>query len=449
MKSQEVELIDYLRVLWRQKWVILLTFVAAVAAAYSVSRAIAPTYQTRTSLLLLPPLSSQLEAEAVGSRLAPEAYQELAVSTSILQMVAERVDSLGSTKLAALRGRFSVTVKRLSGAGELLLTATVRGTNPDQLPVIAEAWTAAFAETYGEFFQDRIARSYSYVSENYAKTETELSLLISERTTLLLEHPIDLLQAELASLLESMILNQQLLDTVRLERDIAAVRLAALVDELELQPLAHVLHSSIPLDSLIAAAASGLATRDIETLAGIRTESEELNTTYENLNAQISSERATLRALEEEIALREREALRLRRAVGDKQTEVTDVGAKLENSNRQIGLLTAAHGKLAASLQDAKIALAETPEPIRVIDEALVPLSPLASKTATNIAVAGFLGLIVGTLFAFLTDYLTRARQEERREGLAPSSLDQLGREQTDQEPEPGGEEDWEVSEKS
>ncbi|GAG15995.1 unnamed protein product, partial [marine sediment metagenome] len=51
MEEKQVELIDYLRVLWRQKWVIAVIFVAAAVAAWGVSRVIPPTYETQTSLL--------------------------------------------------------------------------------------------------------------------------------------------------------------------------------------------------------------------------------------------------------------------------------------------------------------------------------------------------------------------------------------------------------------
>jgi len=68
MHEHEAELIDYLRVLWRQKWVILITVAAAVAAAWGATRTIAPTYRTETSLLLLPPCrpSSAPKRSAAG-----------------------------------------------------------------------------------------------------------------------------------------------------------------------------------------------------------------------------------------------------------------------------------------------------------------------------------------------------------------------------------------------
>ena len=445
MNDREVELIDYLRVLWRQKWVITVTFIAAIVAAWGAGRAFTPTYQTKTSLLLLPPLSSQLDAEAVGSRLAPEAYQELAVSSTLLAAVIESAGLPAGVTIDDLKKRLSVSVKRLSSEGELLLSATIRGPNPDQLPEIAAAWTASFTETYGELFQDRIGRSYDYISENYAQTEAELERLLGERRDLLLDHPVGLLQTELSALQQNESTNRSRLAAAQREHDTTEIRIAALTEELALQPFSYTLRSSLQPDSLVAALGAGLTARDIQTLADIRTESEYPNNTYHSINSQIASGRASLRELEEEVRIREEEEVSLREELDRNQAELTDAQVRLDDYDRRIDLLKAAHARLASSLQDARIALAETPEPIRVIDEPLVPRSPIAPKKTTNLAVAGFLGLIVGTLLAFFVDYLARERERERKgTPLSPSERksDEPRRQQADDNAQPNSAED-------
>jgi succinoglycan biosynthesis transport protein ExoP len=413
MDEREVELIDYLRIIWRQKWVIAVTLIVAVLTAWGVSQAIPPTYETQTSLLLLPPLSSQLDAEAVGSRLAPEAYQELAVSTSLLVLVREAAELEDSVDIEEFKEWFSVSVKRLTSEGELLLSTTIRGSDPDQLPGMAAAWTEAFADTYGELFQDRIARSHDYINQNYAETEAELGQLLEKRTNLLLDHPISALQAELNALQQEEIGNRARLVAARRELGTTAALVGALEQELSLQPFTHTLRRSIDPDSVIAALGAGLSAREIETLTNVQVESESLNETYLSLDSQIASNRAFLQQLEEEIRVREGSSASLQEELEKRRIELTEAEAKLDDYDRRIELLTSAHAKLTSSLQDAKIALAETPEPIRVIDEPLVPRYPIAPKKVTNMAIAGLLGLMLGTLLAFFADYLRRVREQE------------------------------------
>jgi uncharacterized protein involved in exopolysaccharide biosynthesis len=389
MDEREVELIDYLRALWRQKWIIVVTFAAAVAAAWGASRAISPTYQTKTSLLLLPPLSSQLDAEAVGSRLAPEAYEELAVSTTLLQMVSEALEPHVSVSIVSLKSRLSVSVKRLSSEGELLLSATVRGSDPDWLPDIAEAWTASFAETYGELFQDRTARSYEYVNDNYAETQAELEALIEERTAFLSDHPLSILRAE-ASALEANLSSTQR-EVLKTEQELESVEAYLAARERNRTPElpTYVLTSDVDPYTLLGAIVFGLSASD-----------------YRDL-------------IDDRIDDLERHAATISEELLAKQQETESLEATVRELDRRIALAEQAQATLAIKLQDAKIALAETPEPIRVIDEPLVPRSSIAPKKTSNIAIAGFLGLIVGTLLAFFVDYLARVRKQERATRLA------------------------------
>ena len=410
MDERDVELIDYLRVMWRQKWVIAVTLIAAIAAAWGASLALTPTYRTETSLLLLPPLSSQLGAEAVGSRLTSDAYGELAVSTSLLEIVREKA-GLQSVDIEKMKRQISVSAKPFSSEGEFLLRASIKGADAEQLVVTARAWTEAFSEAYGELFQDRVARSYSYVSENYAETEAELGRLAAERTTLLVEHPISILEVEVGALQSEVTVNQSRLAAAHLDFDTTTALVTALEQELAAQPRLYNLKRSISPDSLVAALGGGLSAREIQTLMEVQVESEHQNDTYVSLNTLVSTRRADVRQLEEEILRREERSTALRPELAAKQRELTETQAAQDDLTRRIDLLQAALIGLAANLLDARLALAETPEPIRVIDEPLAPRYPIAPKKAANIAIAGFLGLLVGTLLAFFVDYLARVRE--------------------------------------
>jgi len=383
MDEPTVELIDYLRVIWRQKWIILITFAAAIVAAWSAGQAITPSYRTQTSLLLLPPLSSELDAEPVGSRLAPEAYETLAVSTTLLATVIERAGLPDNVTVEDLKNRFSVSVKRLSSGGEFLLTASIRNSNPQRLSEIAHAWTISFTDSYAELFQDRTARSFTYVSENFASTESALEALIEARTAFLAEYAIDVWKAETEALRSLLTSSHQRLLEAQQEAGIVEAYLAARGDEPVEALSTYVLTSDIAPNTLAGALAFGLTAEQYRMI--LDTEILELETAI----AQISEDLAV------------------------KQQRIENAEASLQAMDRRIGLLESSYAYLSNKLQEAKIALAESPDPIRIIDAPLVS-SPIAPKKTTSIAIAGFLGLMVGTLLAFLVDYLARVHEQER-----------------------------------
>jgi len=385
MAEREIELIDLLRIIGRQKWIILVTFLAAVLAAWGGSRVVSPTYRTETSLLLLPPLSRQLGAEAVGTRLAPEAYEELSVSTSLLEQVMEAVELPSDEALDDFRERFSVSVRRLSGEGELLLRTRVSGSDPDRLQWIAMAWTTAFSDTYGELFQDRTTRSYEYVSRNYSETETQLENAIAERTAFFVETPLAALRAQELALSESVTqVTRDLIETIG-ELENADAYLSVQGPSVLPEPSSFVLTGDLDPTTWTGALAYGLSAIEFRDLLIQRV------TDLEEAEDRVADE-----------------LVKTQQAIDQAETSLSTL-------NRRISTLESAHGQLARKLQEAQIAVAETPDPIRVINEPSVPESPSGPGALSNMAVAGFLGLLVGTLLAFFVDYLARVREEEGR----------------------------------
>jgi len=283
-----------------------------------------------------------------------------------------------------LKERFSVSVKRLSSGGEFLLTASINGTDPQRLSDIAQAWTGAFTESYGELFQDRTARSFSYISENYSSTESELEDLIGERAALLEESSIEVLKAETEALRGTLASNhRRLLESQQELGTVEAYLTARGQDPMQELPT-YVLTSSVDPNTLAGALAFGLSPEQYRAV----------------IDAEVLDLGESISRISRELAL--------------KQQQVDIAETRLAEIDRRIDLVESEHAYLASKLQEAKIALAESPDPIQIIDEPLVPESPIAPKKATNIAVAGFLGLMVGTLLAFFVDYLARVQTQER-----------------------------------
>ena len=442
-----IELIDYLRVLWRQKWIIALTFLTAVVTVWFLSDIPEPKYRISASLLLLPPLASELNVDTSSAVWAPEAYKQLALSTKVLQSVIDQL-SLSPDEsvptVTGLRKIMSVDVSAVgslydSRARQIFLSLTMTCSNAAQTCDVVEVWIDTFSETFESLFQDRTARSYEYVSQNASDTQAELQAMLEQQELLLLETPIDSLRSYHDLL-------QLRLDSIR--TGLADARkafsktkslVAALENELALQPKVYVLAQSISPDSLVAAVASELSAREIETLASIRVRREQLNSTYISLNSKIAANRAEVQSLEEEIRYLEQSEQETVLLLGETNHQLVEAEAQLHELEREIALLESAYGTLMGQLQNARIALAETPNPIQIIDEPFIPEQAIGSRKTSNVAIAGFLGLMVGTLLAFFLDYLQRVREREKALQLkSEQDLEVLGREETDKVAEDG-----------
>ena len=351
-----------------------------------------------------------------------------------------------STSIAALRNRLTVSLDPLLVSGDrfasvgdqVLLTLTASASDPQETVSIVSAWITAFEMEFREVFLDRTARSLQYFQENLGQTEAELNSVIEQRVALLSENPLDIMQRDVDVLLNRYSLDMDRLHTTRNELGIARAHLGALEAELSQRQSTLVLLRTLNPEALVAAVASGLPSRDYQILVGTRVEEEVLNATFFVLDEMIATERARIATLESELVSLEAHVASVLGELAVKQPEVLMIEAALEDLDAQIILLRSARTELAANLQNARIALAETLDPIHIINEPLIPRHPIAPRKSTNIAVAGFLGLMMGTLLAFLVDYLGRVQKQETDSGSPEKEPLQAPRDRnTDESTEP------------
>jgi len=446
MEEYEVELMDYLRVMWKRKWIIIITFVVAILSAYFASTALPKTYQVKTSLLLLPPLASELDATAAGCTLAPEAYKELAVSTTVLASVLSSAEAPSEMDIWGLREHLSVTAEQFGASNgatsQILLKVTVSGSDYKSPVWLAKEWIKAFSKTFGELFQDRATLSYDYISENAASAQQELDVAMASRTELLLQHPLDTLQSDLSSLRPMYQKNMSDLEALRIQLAANTAYVAAMQEELAIQDDVKVLERSLDPDTLAVLLQTGLSTQDYQNLLGLRVEEQVLNSIYTSLVSNIAYTKAANAKAQERIKGLEGIVDEERRTMTATQTEITETQAALDGIDNRVHLLDNANARLASKLLEAKIALVETPDPIRVIDEPIAPKGPIAPNKKMNIAVAGVLGLMIGVLLAFFVDYIARMKQGEQRrpKGSVVREAQRAGR--TDSSPSPRSEDE-------
>jgi len=406
------------------------TFVAAVLAAYLASTMLPSTYQVKTSLLLLPPLASELNAAAPATTLTVGAYQELAVSTSILQSVLNSTDMSSGMDVWDLRKHLSVSVTQLSASGttgsQIILKAALAGSDPELLVRLAQAWTAAFSDTFRELFQDRTTQSYEYISQNAAYTQQELDDAMAARTDLLLQHPLDTLRSDLSALQEQYQKDKSALEALRIELGANQAYISAMQEELALQNEGKVLERSLAPDTLAVLLQSGLSVRDYQDLLKLRVEEEVLNSTHTSLVTNIAYAKAANMKTQQRIAALAVAVEEERQAIIATQTEITETQAALDSLDNKIQLLNDANSMLASKLHEAKIALVEAPNPIRVIDAPLAQKAAIAPNKKMNIAVAGILSLMVGVLLAFFYDYIARMQTDGKgpRRGVGKAEQD-------------------------
>ena len=420
MEDYEVDLRDYFHVLWKQKWIVIVTFLVAVATALGISYASPKTYQTETSLLILPPLATEVGGEVTGTVFSPETYKRLALSGDLFQEVIDNVyPDGGGTSVSTLRSRMKVeveqsTAKDFPGRFPLYLRVTLTGTDPEELPLLTETWARHFIERNTQLFLSRTAQSYDYVKENFDEVEQSLLSKEEERKLCQQADPELVIQAEVTAL--QRVYESYLPGLANKRQQLANVetRLSALRNTLTQEPEYFTLERGLSSEALWNFLSAKVSQEELASLPALNVQEQVLNLTYVSIRWDIAATDAEVQGLRGEVAYLESSAAETRKAFEEKQVQLVEIQANLDRLNREIQVLDDAYTSLATKLQEARIARVEAPDPIRIVESPIVPSHSIAPNKKMNVAVAGVLGLFGGILLAFFAHYLQPGDTEEQ-----------------------------------
>ena len=420
----EVDLRDYLRVLWEGKWIILVTFLVAIGTALALSSTAPKRYQAETSLLILPPLSQAVGGTVGGTVFSPETYQRLAGAGDLLQAVIAKVyPNGGGPSPAGLRSSMNVTIaqstaQNFPGRFPLYMRVTFTGTDPQLLQKLAQVWAQTFTEKNTQLFLSRIAQSYDYIKQNFDDVAKALATKEQALAAYQQQNPLPVAQAQAESLQSVYKTDLDSMPQIQQQLVQAEARLSALQAALAQEPEFFTITRGLSNDALwMFLSASGLTDKKLAALPGLTIHDQELNTTYVALHKEISDTKANIAALQQQAAFLKTEVDRVQGQLAAAEARITTIQTAIDQFDREIKVLQATYDGLAAKLQDAKVARAETAEPIKIIEQPILPTKVIAPNKKMNVAVAGVLGLFVGVLLAFFAHYL---QSENNHKGGKP-----------------------------
>ncbi len=394
-EEYEIDLRDYLEVLWKKKHIVIAVFLAAIFSSAIFSFFMLQNqYETTTSVLISPPISEMLGEKAGESTFfTPAIYEKLALSNDLLVEIIDRLDlkSADGSPLPpeALRKQMEPKLEIFKDkkapatqAKTVLLTMKVRGNDPSQIRAIADAWAEIFIEKNADLFASSTAQSYEFIAARYEEVGEELKEKEQQRLELLKANPTTTLESEIAAL--TAVYKNQLTQLQNKKATLAAQeeKLSALEKELSGRSTSSTLDESILLQIAIE------------------------NKVYLSLEDYLADVRVSVKTLNASVAYLEGETTRLKREIDEKEAKLQEIKTTLQQLDRDIKTLEKTYSFLSQKLQEARIAKEEQLKSLRIVERAVEPRSPVGPNRLLNIAVAGVLGLFVGVFAAFFAHYI-------------------------------------------
>ncbi|HCL78437.1 MAG TPA: hypothetical protein DIC53_00545, partial [Synergistaceae bacterium] len=208
-EEDEIDLFELVEALWRRKKTILLVAALFVAIGLAYALLAPRQYEARTTLLILPPISTEMtgdQKENSPSVFAPDIYTELARARDIIQQAVSAAypsgeqpsieDVLNTLKTSVNKS----SEDRGSASQALTLSVSLRGSEPEKLSTLLSAWSKAFIERNTQLLANRTAQSLEYVTEAFRVTGGDLAKAEDNLTAFKKDNPTGLFDTKLETL---------------------------------------------------------------------------------------------------------------------------------------------------------------------------------------------------------------------------------------------------------
>lgn len=419
MNSEELELRDYIEVLLRRKWIIILSFlVTTFSAGIGAFFLVKPTYEA-TVLLMVSKPGYQVELEPkiktpIPLEISLETYRGLIKSSDLEEKVIK--------ELGLNQSPYNLTIGDLD---EMVLVEAVPRTNLIKIKVkndspalakkIVNTWASLFIAKNKELNLRETREAQSFIENQLEICQQTLFRTEDNLCKFNEKSRIDFLKKEIKEKLAKTISYElRLADlSASIEAEKASIRQAR--KQLAGQPKTFVLTKSIYDDASFSKLASEVSGKEFLLLENLSFNSEQLNPLYTDLGKRIACSMINRDRYQSEAAQLQKNINTYRTRIELLKKELA--GQELTKSRLERIRNTANSVYDVVSQKSAEIRIAVTTKTgtVKIVSLAHEPGQPVGPGKKRIILIGGILGLFLGIFVAFFTDYWQRTGKKESR----------------------------------
>ncbi|MEW6227406.1 MAG: Wzz/FepE/Etk N-terminal domain-containing protein [Bacillota bacterium] len=403
--ADEIDLREYIEVLWRGKWIVAVITLSAMVLAGLISFFVLdPVYESSTVLAVSLPeevragLGDPVIAGILGG--TPQAHIRLLEDPMILRRAAQALGARGIHVDAKALGD-KVTVRAIgdTSKGDKLIETTVKDKTPADAKIIADAVSAEYVTFLSGLVSARISSRAQELREELARREARLVEAAKKLSDLIASSGgVDLIKQEIDA--KTALLANYKGENTRLNMEARAVAESLRVLETQLESVPERLSVTSSFSEGV------IITSQLKPEAATFT-TEEVNPAYTDLLTEVAQRKATLAELEERLKAG-------RDTIAALSGELEALGARLvEDTVKERSLReafdAAQSSYLEASMQLQALEQRQADTIVRsvvdVVAPASTPTEPSGPRRFLNIVIAGMLGVMVSVFAVFLLHY--------------------------------------------
>jgi len=412
-EPDEIDLIEYLKVLWKWKWLIVGGMVLAGISSFIVASRTPRMFEASVTLLLA---SSRIPgAPGIPDQptLAPETFADIMKGKSL---AAEVIQHFGLDKpphkmtVDSFVSR-SLSVKPLEEKGLIRLTVTL----PD--PQLAAEATSFLGQKAVEL-QARLNQGGALATRDFFQQRRDQAWQALEHARAALRNftraaNLDSLEIERRIALEEKARLKIRATQLSTEQAGLRTRGESLSRALKQEEPVLTLSKSIATDPSLLAAAAEYGATDVKALSSLQLKSQEVNATYQEIRKELINAEASLASHESEQRAVERKAEENRKRLAELDQTIDSFRPKLEGLTQSYQQAQATYQFWNSKGDEAVLLNAARTPDLKIVDPAITPIAPISRQVMKKVIFAGAMGLITCAFLAFFMEYFLRVRQRQ------------------------------------
>lgn len=446
----EIDLREYISLLWRKKWIIIGLVVIAVIASYFFSKSMTKIYQASTLVMVkedsgVQDIFSDQFSSFTGKGSKVSTYTAIFKTRRTLNKVIEELDLRSEETgelLSANALKENITVSGTTDTN--LITITVNYPDPEIARDIANKLVEVFKAENQELNRSDLHSASRFISSQLESVKTNLSELENKLLNYKMDHGIILPEETGKKLLERLTALETARAEARLAREEAQISLKQAEQYLKDEEREIISGKTISSNPIVAANRKRLVDLEIE-LAGLLEVYTEKHPKVIEVKTKIQEIKGVLTNTVEDIISSKTETINpvyqtLRQKIINLQTTIITTGAQITGLEQRITELEKELNQLpekelslarlqreATVAENIYIILMERREEIQiqeamqssdivVVDPAIArkDQSPIKPRTKLNLVIAAFLAVFIGVFIIFLLEYLDTTVKEEK-----------------------------------
>lgn len=433
----EIDLLEYIRLIWRRKFLIMFLFVVAIVSTYFIVNTFDPVYETSSTILIQDNDSMQnlFSADLLSFNKDKSATHSRMLKTRrILSEVIKNLDLQDENGEYISVSSLSNSISISSIPGTDLIEISMTDTNPQKAVNVINTLVEVFKAENTKINKSAMTSARAFIENQVLEVKKDLEIAEKELLSYKEENNIVLPTEEIKLTLDNLVETESMMSTTQVELNAIKVSILAIQNEMRTHDEKIISSKTISDNPLIKQYKSQLTGLESK-LAGLKNKYTENHPEIIHLQTQISRTQEVLKKevqqeiisqtesanpiyqtlyqnyinLETEKLAKQAKLVSLEQLVEEGRSNLANLPErelKLLRFERVAKVTGEIYTMLLTRLEEIKISEAMVTSDVYVVDSAYLPTAPIKPNKKLMVIMAGFLAIMLGIGLTLLIEFM-------------------------------------------